>query len=661
MPQVPTEHATKQLERFDKQVQQQQQQVQQRSQAQQQQHVASLQLKDYCQSEENQHAPSIGKRLEMAQGVCAWQRMDSSQATADDSQSICAICLEPLHSQDSQGSDTVQLGKCSHAFHQPCIAQCFQVPPAHNRKQSAKWGLPELNGHLKCPACNLVYGVRTGDAPPGHARLYFFRTALPGFEEHQLAGSVPGHFVCEFILINGTQGRQHPMPGRPYTGKTLKAYFPQTSDSRGARVVLRILEAYRRRLLFTIGQSATTGLTDVVKFASIHLKTRVTGGAALHAYPDEGYLDRVSAELDEVGVTDEDVRCPGPFYSPEEHMAREVRMDETTLDRLYLGVHGGRRPLLGRVDDSIENALRTKRVQAAAPKTTQAAIRALVERFSGAGASFMVAKLSEFSAFLNQKFEQALAKASLARPGSVSLARQLSESERADASAMQAAYANGLGIIVQGEKESSKPSCVAFVDFLCGEGGVNRGLLIVCPFSEMEGWATAFAQLAPASQVGMYHGSKEERAKILVEPSCIAITIASFETACLPELRRKTWKYLIVDGHSQALSRSLMTSLFQLKGGGCTLNLLTPSTPIDQLTADEIWNRLLLAVGWFAEQFANDLKLPFGDTGGEDIFSGRMAAILPSIQGPDSVLRMVLRRSTWSSDRRQNVMGAQRP
>ena len=40
----------------------------------------------------------------------------------------------------------------------------------------------------------------------------------------------------------------------------------------------------------------------MVKFASIHLKTRRHGGAAKHGYPDPGYLDRVSQELDQHGL-----------------------------------------------------------------------------------------------------------------------------------------------------------------------------------------------------------------------------------------------------------------------------------------------------------------------------------------------------------------------
>lgn len=47
----------------------------------------------------------------------------------------------------------------------------------------------------------------------------------------------------------------------------------------------------------------------MVKFASIHLKTRRHGGAAKHGYPDPGYLDRVSQELDQHGLPKTPKQC----------------------------------------------------------------------------------------------------------------------------------------------------------------------------------------------------------------------------------------------------------------------------------------------------------------------------------------------------------------
>ena len=115
--------------------------------------------------------------------------------------------------------------------------------------------LPFFEGHLTCAVCKIGYGVRTGDAPAGYARLDFIEEHLPGYS----SPSSNGHFVVEVCVQSGVQRANHPTPGHRYHGKMLKAYFPHTTDGAGARVMLRVLEAHRRRLLFTIGQSATSG------------------------------------------------------------------------------------------------------------------------------------------------------------------------------------------------------------------------------------------------------------------------------------------------------------------------------------------------------------------------------------------------------------------
>ena len=54
--------------------------------------------------------------------------------------------------------------------------------------------------------------------------------------------------------------------------------------------------AFKRRLIFTVGNSVTTGHFGVV-WAGIHHKTNVNGGAGGFGYPDDTYLRRVKEEL----------------------------------------------------------------------------------------------------------------------------------------------------------------------------------------------------------------------------------------------------------------------------------------------------------------------------------------------------------------------------
>ena len=69
--------------------------------------------------------------------------------------------------------------------------------------------------------------------------------------------------------------------------------------------VLRLLqEGWKRRLIFTIGTSVTTGLRNVITWNEIHHKTSFHNTSG-HGYPDPAYLTNVTMELALQGVTEE--------------------------------------------------------------------------------------------------------------------------------------------------------------------------------------------------------------------------------------------------------------------------------------------------------------------------------------------------------------------
>ena len=101
-------------------------------------------------------------------------------------------------------------------------------------------------------------------------------------------------------MEGGVQGKEDPRPGRAYQapGFPRMAYLP---DSDQGQTVLSLLsKAFRRRLIFTVGASLTTGQEDCVTWAGIHHKTKTTEDE--HGFPDAGYLHRVMEELRERGV-----------------------------------------------------------------------------------------------------------------------------------------------------------------------------------------------------------------------------------------------------------------------------------------------------------------------------------------------------------------------
>lgn len=190
--------------------------------------------------------------------------------TEDDN---CTICMGPL-------AEEVVVGICAgskHLFHRDCLAHCY-------------------TGHyLKCPNCCNVYGVFIGNQPTNGSMTITVQqdSHCEGFEN---AGTI--HIYYDFP--SGTQGAEHPHPGKPYEGTSRDAYLPDTDEG---REVLRLLKlAWERRVIFTVGRSITTGKENCVIWNGIHHKTSTSGGFSQFGFPDETYFARVTAEMNEKGV-----------------------------------------------------------------------------------------------------------------------------------------------------------------------------------------------------------------------------------------------------------------------------------------------------------------------------------------------------------------------
>ena len=69
---------------------------------------------------------------------------------------------------------------------------------------------------------------------------------------------------------------EHPNPGQNYYGTSRTAYLPD--DEEGRKVLKLLQEAFKRRLVFTVGRSRTTGADNQVTWNDIHHKTCTNGG-----------------------------------------------------------------------------------------------------------------------------------------------------------------------------------------------------------------------------------------------------------------------------------------------------------------------------------------------------------------------------------------------
>ncbi|KAM6421404.1 E3 ubiquitin-protein ligase DTX3L [Rhynochetos jubatus] len=180
---------------------------------------------------------------------------------------VCPICLERINNKEI-------LGKCNHAFCKSCIEKAMTY------KQT-------------CPVCNTVYRPMKGDQPEGTMTTRTIPLTLPGH---------PGTSTIEitYSMHSGIQTSSHPNPGQPYYATTRVAYLP---DSKEGREILQLLnKAFKQKLIFTVGQSRTTGAEGVITWNDIHHKTSMFGGPSNFGYPDPDYLQRVRSELKARGI-----------------------------------------------------------------------------------------------------------------------------------------------------------------------------------------------------------------------------------------------------------------------------------------------------------------------------------------------------------------------
>lgn len=206
----------------------------------------------------------------------------------------CIICMEKLSLasgySDVTDSKTVGplavgcLARCRHAFHLLCLL--------------AMYSNGNKDGSLQCPSCKAIYGEKTGTQP--HGRMEVFHCQMP----------LPGHEDCGTILIvynipHGIQGPEHPNPGKPFTARGFprQCYLPDNAQGRKVLQLLKV--AWKRRLIFTVGTSNTTGESNTVVWNEIHHKTEMDCNATGHGYPDPNYLQNVLAELAAQGVTED--------------------------------------------------------------------------------------------------------------------------------------------------------------------------------------------------------------------------------------------------------------------------------------------------------------------------------------------------------------------
>lgn len=179
----------------------------------------------------------------------------------------CVICMDTIRNKQV-------LPKCKHEFCSSCISKAMSFKPV-------------------CPVCLTPYGVQKGNQPEGTMAHTIQKDSLPGYEGC-------GTIVIQYSFRDGIQTKEHPNPGKAYSGTHRVAYLPDNAEGRKVLDLLR--EAFDQKLIFTVGESRVLGISDVITWNDIHHKTAKLGGPSNFGYPDPDYLKRVKEELKSKGI-----------------------------------------------------------------------------------------------------------------------------------------------------------------------------------------------------------------------------------------------------------------------------------------------------------------------------------------------------------------------
>jgi len=136
----------------------------------------------------------------------------------------------------------------------------------------------------------MIYGEFIGDSPPGSMSWQFHPKGELPLETYEDIGT----WEINYSFRNGFRN------GVEFRGTRRIAYLPDNKEGREVLFLLR--KCFQRKLSFTVGDSVTTGRSNVVVWNSIHHKTQTHGGTLTYGYPDPTYFNRVKLEMADKGI-----------------------------------------------------------------------------------------------------------------------------------------------------------------------------------------------------------------------------------------------------------------------------------------------------------------------------------------------------------------------
>lgn len=151
----------------------------------------------------------------------------------------------------SRAESVGRLAQCGHQYHLQCLV--------------AMYNNGNKDGSLQCPTCKTIYGVKTGNQPPGKMEYHVIPHSLPGHPDCKtirIIYNIPPGIQVNWInnvnmtltlnlsmqevflaLLSGTyvpcsfrQGPEHPNPGKPFTARGFPRHCYLPDSEKGRRV-----------------------------------------------------------------------------------------------------------------------------------------------------------------------------------------------------------------------------------------------------------------------------------------------------------------------------------------------------------------------------------------------------------------------------------------
>ncbi|CAD7955383.1 unnamed protein product [Amoebophrya sp. A25] len=229
---------------------------------------------------------------------------DDSESRSCDHTFTCAICFEPLDFDEDgnppKADSIATLKGCKHVFHRTCIEEWFKqgklacpickhavtgkVIGKGPRKGTMSW----CASRTPCAGCTDIGGCDDPWCSPRHGKHGKNNKSKRAFSYYQ-------SIAVTFDFPASKTDDQQP---QRYDSRSETAWLPYNAE--GLTLLELFKVAFRRRTMFGIGTRLT--LQTFAPTFNIHIKTRPTGGATSHAYPDPAYFDNALGELETNGI-----------------------------------------------------------------------------------------------------------------------------------------------------------------------------------------------------------------------------------------------------------------------------------------------------------------------------------------------------------------------